>query len=200
MKHFKIKDYLISLLIISVTLLYFYVTYIVPKDLKTINVFGFEIGSFGFHRVYELIHFSKMKLLIIIFAIVWYITCKHWWRSAILVIIFIELLKLFSVFNTELEVFDEIEYYLSLPITIPIILILILISNKLNKSNVLMEIRLNLDREIDKEIYKLGVYDKMEIRELEYCLKNLIKKKHTMPKDKYKSELLLLRDKFYKNI
>ncbi|MBR9847623.1 MAG: hypothetical protein GYB35_16665, partial [Algicola sp.] len=156
MKGFKLKDYLISILIVSVTLLYFGDKYLNLKSVKAITIFGFEIGSFGFLDIAAVIYFSKMKLLILFFSITWYLTCKNWWRPAILVIITLELFKLTSIFNSNAHQIDEIEYLSSLPIILPVIGLLILLSFKLNKYRLSNEFRSDLDAEIDEVFFNLN--------------------------------------------
>ncbi|WP_456440967.1 hypothetical protein [Psychroserpens sp.] len=197
MKDFKLRDILISILIVSVTLLYFLDTYIMPQDLKTIDIMGFEIGSFGFNTIFSLVHYSKMKLLILSFATIWYFTCKHWYKPSILVIIFIELLKITTMLNPNRTNFDEIEYYLSLPITIPIIIILILISNKIDSLNTYKKIQFKIDDEINNELLILNANNQKEINDLESKFKILIKQKKEMDNDEYLSQLILIREKIF---
>ena len=68
MKDFKFKDILISILIVSVTLLYFSDKYLIPEGLETVSILGFEIGSFGFEfDIQYLVYYSKMKFLVLFF-------------------------------------------------------------------------------------------------------------------------------------
>lgn len=187
MRHFKLKDYIISILIVSVALLYFFVDKLVPIDSKTINVFGFPDTE---HFVY----YSKMKFLIIFFSITWYLTCQHWWKSAILVIITIELLKLITALNVNSKYFDEIDYIISLPITIPIILVLIFVSKKINTYSRSKKLCSKIDTEIDNVFFELQNMDKTQ---LDFLEKSYKKAKVNKNKDTYKKQLILIRDKFY---
>lgn len=198
MRDFKRKDIFISISIVLVTLLYFVDRYLIPEDMKTVSVFGFEIGSFGFMDINELVYFSKMKLLILFFSITWYLTCGHWWKPAILVIIILELFKLVSLFNTNSYYIDEIEYLISLPITTPIIILLILLSSKLNRLNLSYEVRNSLDGEIDEVFFQLNKEKSNELNELKEKIKNIKKKYHNESKESYVNELISIRDEFYK--
>lgn len=194
MRQFKLKDYLVSVLLIFFTLLYFCDKYLVLQDLKTVIIFGYEIGSFGFPDYNHLVFYSKMKLLILFFSITWYLTCRHWWKSAILIIITIEFLKLITALNHNSLRFDEIDFIISLPITIPIILLLFFLSKKINNYNLLRDLLSNLDSEIDTVFFELNSLNEEKFRAIEDDFRQL-KKEHDSKS--YFEDLKNLRDKFY---
>ena len=187
MKNFKLKDVLISLLIISVTLLYFIDNFILKHNGT----------NFEFHELKSLVFYSKMKILIILISIIWYLTCKHWWKSSILIIITIELLKLVSIFNPNQIEIDKIEFLTSLPITIPIILLLFFISKKISNYNLANELSLKIDNEIDDVFFELHAAKKKEIGILNKKLDKLRKKKNENT-IKYLQDLISIREEFYK--
>ena len=195
MKDFSRKDVLISISIVVVTLVYFADAYI-PPNLESFKVFGFEIGSFGFPDLKHLIYYSKMKFLILFLTITWYLTSIHWWKSAILVIVTIELFKLFTTLNSASEEMDEIDYMVSLPITLPIIMLLILVSLKINKFNRAKDLRSKIDIEIDQVFFELHFRDEFQIDSLKEKFEELKKNKN---KKSYLKQLILIRDKFYSN-
>lgn len=200
MKDFKLNDVLISILIISITLLYFLDKYFIPQGIETITIYGFEIGSFGFSNINDLLYFSKMKFLILILAIIWYLTCQHWWKHSILIIIFIELFKLISIFNPNQLKIDEIEYFSSLPLTIPIILALILLSNKLNTFNKYTQLILLIDEEINNELLKIEIKNEKNLVEIKSSFLELKAIKGVINKVEYLKELKQIRDQFYDEI
>ncbi|WCO03107.1 hypothetical protein [Psychroserpens ponticola] len=198
MKDFKLKDVLISILIVSVTLLYFGDKYLDLEGVKTFMFLGFEIDSFGFLDISDLIFFSKMKVLILVFSITWYLTCRHWWRPVILIIIIIELFKLASIFNSNNTMFDEIEFIISLPFTIPLIIILLLFSLKINKYRLYSEVRNNLDEEIDDVFYNLNKENYNELEKLKIETINAKKAYFNSDKETYVKKLIDIRNQFYK--
>ena len=142
-----------------------------------------------------MIKVSKMKVLIIFFSMIWFLSCKHWWRFSILVIIFIELLKLFSVFNSNQKSYDEIEFYMSLPITLPIIILLILLSNKINSLNTIKKIQIKINEEINNEITALNSKSQKQIYELKSEFKTLLENKNAINETDYLEQLILIREK-----
>lgn len=197
MKDFKRTDILISVLIILVTLLYFSDEYLIPEDLKTVNIWGFEIGSFGFIDFESFVSFIKTKILIILFASIWFLTCKYWWKPAILILIIIEFVKIGITFNMNIDKIDVIDYLISFPITIPFILILLYISHKLNSYNLKNELRARIDSEIDEVFFQIENVKIKELKELKMSLSKIKKEKEIMSPEKYLKELILIRNKFY---
>jgi hypothetical protein len=186
MDKIKWKDVVIVLLILGVTFGYY-----LDK-----NNFS-DSRNLDFYEIESLVYYAKMKLLIIIFSLIWYFTCKHWWRSCILVILTIELLKFVSIFNTDQEQFDEIEFYTSLPITIPIVIVIFLVSKKINKYNLAKELRLELDMEIDKLFFELYQNKKSKISELNSKFNQIKMSQLESNNIDYLKNLISIRDEFY---
>ncbi|WP_460218929.1 hypothetical protein [Psychroserpens sp. MEBiC05023] len=183
------KDVLIVLLILGLTFGYFLDSHFLKANVQTI----------GFYDVMGLIYYAKMKLLIIGFSLIWFLTCKHWWRLSILVLIFIELLKLISVFNNKQTTFDEIEFSTSLPITLPIIILLFYLSKKLRQFNLSNQIRTDIDQEIDEIFFSLNLKNDNDIKSLNNQFKS-IQENELIKNDPnlYLNSLIELRNEFYK--
>lgn len=187
MKKLNWKDIAISLLILLVTFGYFTDEYILQNDVDMIDSY----------TINGMIFYSKMKILIIAFSLIWYFTSRHWWKSSILVIITIELLKLISIFDVNQKYIDEIEYYSSLPVTIPIVILLFIISKKLNKFNLSEEIRSEVDTEIDSIFFEIHQDKKIEIKKLNNTLLNLKNSQLNKNSQEYFQKLISMRDDFY---
>ena len=198
-QNIRVKDVLISVLILVVTFGYFFDDYI-SEGITEINILGITISSFGFVDISDMIYFTKMKFIIIFFSIIWYFTCRHWWKSAILAIITIELLKLFSALNSNQSHVDEIEFYSSLPLTVPIILIIIFIAKRINDYNLNENLRYELDNNINEIFFELHKEKKEDVKNLKKCFVELKETKKTA-KDEYDylGDLIEMRDNFYKN-
>ena len=80
------------------------------------------------------------------------------------------------------ERYEEIDYLISLPITIPIILLLVLFSRKINNYSLTRELRINIDNEIDDVFFDLYDIDKIQLDILE---ENFIKLKNEKNKVKW---------------
>ncbi|WP_400078897.1 hypothetical protein [Winogradskyella sp. R77965] len=184
--------------ILTVTFSYFLVSNI-PEGFTKIDLFFFEVGSFGFPDISHLVFHIKMKLLIIFLSSIWYITCSHWWKSAILLIIIIELFKLITSMDPESSHMDEIDYITSLPVTAPIIFLLIFISNKLNSYNLYKELQLYIDDEIDEIFFELYDVENKRIEILKRKYEEMIKNGLEKDSSDYLRKLILIRNEFYKD-
>ncbi|WP_431134035.1 hypothetical protein [Psychroserpens mesophilus] len=198
MKDFKLYDVLMSVLIIFITLMYFFTDSLFPPGLKTVNVLGFEVGSFGFPDTSSFTNFIKTKILILLYASIWFITCKYWWKSAILIPIIIELVKLFLAFNSSVDRIDVIDYLISLPITIPFIFLLFYISHKLNSYNLKKELRTQIDDEIDEVFFQIQKIKIDELKELKSSLTEIKNKRTLINSEDYLKKIISIRNKFYK--
>ncbi|MCK8481902.1 hypothetical protein [Psychroserpens algicola] len=193
----RIKDITPALLILTATFGYFLDEFI-PNGINEIDLFFFKIGSFGFSDFSLFIFFMKMKVLILIFSIIWYYTCRHWWKKAILAIIAIELLKLINAFNYQQNLTDEIEYLRSFPVTVPILFLIIIFFKKIKNYYLEKDIRQKIDSEIDSVFFDLN---KEKIEDLDLLKERFFKiRNETNSKNKheYLQKLISLRDDFYK--
>ena len=197
LKKIKIKDIVIIVLILGATFGYFLDAFI-SEELKSIELIFFKINSFGFENIKELVQYIRMKLLIIFLSIIWYFTCQYWWKSAILVILIIEILKLVSAFISEQKFIDEIEYVKSLPITIPIILGIVLISKKINYYNLAKNVRYDIDNKIDDVFFELNNENDEKLNILKEKFFNVKTKYIDKSNLNYIEDLIALRDEFYK--
>lgn len=198
-KAIRLTDVLIMTFIIIVSFGH-YLPMIIPEGLMELDLFFFKIGNSGFYDVKSLLHFIEMRTLIIIFSSIWYITCQSWWKPAILIVITIEMLKLFSTFNPNQVRYDEIEFFTSMPITIPIISLLIYFSNKLNKYNLTKEVRKQIDVKIDTVFSELYDMKKSKLNEIEKKFMELKSNKGNIDSNRYISELHALRNEYYKTL
>lgn len=196
MKHFSRKDILIITLIIGITFSYYLLAFI-REGITSINFYFFELEVFGFNDFISLIIYTKMKILIIIFTITWYFNCDYWWKHAILVITSIELMKLITAFDDEIKVFDEIDYIFSLPITIPLIMIIIFISYKLNKFNSAQKIKTSLDAEIDSLFFEINDIKEDKVQMINSLFDKIKKTKTNQSRETYLEKLMVLKNKFY---
>lgn len=83
--------------------------------------------------------------------VLWFQSCKHWWRPFLLIPISMLIFQMCGIVNTSVNYIDEFDFWYSLPITMPMVAFLWWISNKLNR----YRRTLDLKDEIESEIQKL---------------------------------------------
>ncbi|EDP69706.1 hypothetical protein FBALC1_09252 [Flavobacteriales bacterium ALC-1] len=197
-KNLKISDFVIVFVIIVIQLVHQFNALIVPEGLTEIRLFSFNIGHFGFEDMNSLFWILMTKLLVIIPSILWFLTSKKWWRYAILIIIAIEFIKLIGLFNTKTDSYDEIEFFTSLPITLPIIIILILISKLINRHNKILRLNQKITNEIDETFRLIKGNDMSDLLIMKKEYLTLQKEKFRINKKEYLLKLIEIREKIYK--
>ncbi|MGB5818853.1 MAG: hypothetical protein WBG90_05160 [Saonia sp.] len=110
----------------------------------------FIIGSGGFQNLQYFAHALFSKLIFCFSFIIWYLTCKHWWRIALLVPIAMLLFQISGVINYNIGYIDEFDFWFSLPVVLPILAILIITSRKLSPYAQAMDLRDEIEEEISK--------------------------------------------------
>ncbi|MDO6596764.1 hypothetical protein Q4512_07540 [Oceanihabitans sp. 2_MG-2023] len=185
---------IVFICIISLIPFLFY-TYLFFPNNQTINIFGHVIRA-GYYEFVDILfwHIFKYSLSLILFS-VWFITCKYWWRFAILFLIY------FEIRNISIVLYDT--YYttpndsLILLISLLFIFLLIFISKKLNYFSFSKSINQKLDEEMDCLMNDLSKFKKKDYIQIKLKLTELRKEKQQLKKKEYLIRLIKLRDDFW---
>ena len=121
---------LVILITTSPYLLYVYKS--IPPDITQIDtVFGvLKGGEFG--SVQTFIYFIFTKFVPLFLLILLFITNNNWWSYALLVPISVYIFQLFFIINESSKSFDEIEFIYTIPILIPVLVLLYFIRYKIS--------------------------------------------------------------------
>jgi len=187
------KDITIATIIIALPFL-FYLYQVAPNTKVWENSF-FKIESNYYNSVETFFWTLATKVLTLLILCIWFLTCKHWWRIAILVPIIIEIHKFLVTINGELQYIDEYEFLHSLPITIPIIALILLLSRKLNYYNHSKSLNNELNDEIDSLMEEMSNFKINDYKVVKKELKALRHGKNNLDKKDYLKKLIVLRDK-----
>lgn len=146
------KKQLITGLVISALLItspiLFYLYRFAPADTDIWETKWFVLGSGGFSSVQIFIHQLFTKITFVIITSIWYLTCKHWWKHAILVPLTMFLFQLSGTINYSLLYIDEYEFFDSLPIIIPLIALHIYFSKRLNRLTKIADLKDEIEFEL----------------------------------------------------
>lgn len=71
------------------------------------------------------------KCIPFLLLVLWFFTCKHWWRHAILIPIGMYAFQIFSILNDETKYFDVVEIWYVFPIMLCIVPVIYFIRAKL---------------------------------------------------------------------
>jgi hypothetical protein len=188
LKNIAKTDIIVIVLILVLQLLFCLDNLFSSKDLES-SVLGFDYDLNTF------LYVLATKLNLIILLLLWYFTCMHWWRISIAIPLTIEVFKLVSFLNPKVEAFDEIDFYTSVPITIPIVFLLIYITEKVNNYTKYRIIYNNVNDEI--ECVFIEISKENSNKEIEAKFTNLRNNKNLYKKSDYLNKLINLRDNIY---
>lgn len=181
----------ISLILFTPLLLYVYLFFPESSILETPF---FTINTKYYEDIQAFIWTFSIKLSFILMFSTWYLTCKHWWRISLLIPIIFFVNQLIVVINDELQYADQYEFGISLIISVPIIVILMVLSKKLKYYSESKSLAEELDLEIN-QLFKNAVTVKQKnIQELKLEIQNLRSQKSSMTSEEYLKRLIRLRD------
>ncbi|UOY07756.1 hypothetical protein L0P88_04195 [Muricauda sp. SCSIO 64092] len=136
----------VAIFLVAVPFL-FYVYRIFPhEESATILGITFEAGGYVYMDHYA--YYFLTKLLIMLCFIVWYYTCRHWWRQFILVPICMFAFQIMGIVNTKLDYIDEFDFWYSIPVVLPMVVILFFTSKKLTRYRKSLDIMEEIENEI----------------------------------------------------
>lgn len=192
---FKIKkDFIITACIILLPFV-FYLYNFAPKT-KTWRNSLFEIDSGQFNDVNYYLWFLSVKLLTIFLLSFWYLSCTYRWRGVIFLPIIFEIFKFLSLIKASIADigFGEITIIETLCYSAPYIIMLLLISKKLNYYKSYNNSVTPLNNEINNQIIKLSKFDVVQYKSVKKQLAKLETQKPIMDKKEYLTKLIALRD------
>ena len=191
-KKIMTKELLTASIIVALPFLY-YIFEIVPEE-KIWNTWFFTFDSKYYNEANVFAWVLMTKLYTVVILFLWYKTCKKWWRYAILVPIIIELFKTGTILNSELYYVDEYEYSLSLPVTIPIIFLVLFLSYKFIFYSRTRNLKNQLKEEIDDVISQIANTKVSSYAKFRDKFEELKKRKNKLTKEDYLKELLTLKN------
>ncbi|WP_055444753.1 hypothetical protein [Lacinutrix himadriensis] len=193
-KELKARDVVIAFVILVLPFLFY--LYKLAPDTTVWEIGWFVIDSGDLESTKFYLWLICTKLLLVFSLTIWFVTCKHWWRYVILVPLIIELFKFSSIYINTGLVIDEIEYLDSLPFTIPIVILIIFISRKINYYSKYLDLNNEMNAEIESLLTELEVKNDKDWVTEEF--KNLKKNKSLFSIEDYKKKLLALRQQLSK--
>ncbi|WP_452230237.1 MULTISPECIES: hypothetical protein [unclassified Lacinutrix] len=191
-----LKDFVI-VFIIAVCPFFFFLYTIVPENTMVwrTNFFIVNLSNTGNEVAVIFWYFSYKFLTTLIFCI-WFVTCKHWWRYVILAPIFYEINKVTTAYYEINYAIGGYKHYYSFLLSIPIIILLFVISKKLNYYSFSKSINKQIDDEINELMRHVSNYKKEDYKAYKTKLILLRKEKIKLDKKEYLIQLIKLREDF----
>lgn len=150
-KRYRVQFYfgLVVGLILLFSPFFYYLYRFIPEEVQSYKLFG--LVTFTANQFYDAQSFvyNLFGKGIIFFALsVWYLTCKHWWKHAILPILIMTLYQLLGIINYSVSYIEEFNFYHALPVVIPIIALYIYLANWLNKGIITVDLHEKIQHEL----------------------------------------------------
>lgn len=186
------KDVIIAIIIVALPFLFYLYNLVPSESIWTTRLF--TIDSSYYDDVSVFAWTLMTKLMTFGFLSIWYITCKHWWRNAILIPIVIEIYKILVILDDEIQFLDNNEFIMSIPVTLPIIILLVYLSKKLNYFSLSKSLGNQLDDEIDNMIQELAVVRYKEYSLIKEKFELLKSQKQDLNKIEYLKKLIALKN------
>lgn len=188
---FKYDIVFVSIIIALPFLFYTYLFFPAEQDFE---LFGLVIKS-GYYESVDVLFWNLFNCIIslILFSI-WFITCKNWWRFAILLLIYEKIGSLISLFYDMFNM--KTNEFLILFISIIFSAFLVFLSKKLNYFSFSKSINQQLDEEIDNMMEGIAKIKRKDFIYIKLRLTELRKEKQQLNKMEYLVKLIKLRDDF----
>jgi hypothetical protein len=195
-RNYLLRDFIVIFLVLSSPFLFYLYTFS-PNNtnlwITPIFVLDLKLTEYS---VDKLLWGINYKLLTIVIFSIWYLTCKHKWRYALLIPLTIESNKLINYFLEVSNATGKFNFSFSLLLSIPLILSLTYLSEKLKYYSYTKTINEQLDEEIDTLIINVSNFNKKKFKKYKINLIQLRKEKNKIDKRVYLTKLIKLREEF----
>lgn len=134
---------------------YFYAYKLIPVSMTETSFFGIVIKAGKHQSLNYYAYYMFTKLTFLLAFILWFYTCKYWWRWALVVPICMLVFQIMGLVNTQIDYIDEFDFWYSVPIILPVSIFLGWTSMRINKYRK----RIDLKDEIENELIQLKKAD-----------------------------------------
>ncbi|MEB8329184.1 hypothetical protein OO009_07435 [Flavobacteriaceae bacterium KMM 6897] len=145
-----------SFILLFIPSLYF-MEMLIPKGVQTYQLGWLEIHDFGFNDVNMFFWYVNLKLCVLLPLMIWFISCKNWWRYSILVPVILTTYQLWElVQNPTSTKADQFELLMALPAILFIVGLLLFSSYFINYRYKIFDVYLDITNEINDIVGQLS--------------------------------------------
>ncbi|NER15610.1 hypothetical protein [Spongiivirga citrea] len=186
-------DYILCLFLITSPLLFFLYKLVPVKE--SIEIGNYTITATIFYDLNMMSWYLMNKIIPLILLCIWFVKSENWWKHSILIPITVYIYQIVAVLGQKIDIVDEYEFIQSLPITIPIILLLIWLSRKMNYVSLTKDLILEIEKEINRTLDQLASQEReKEKQSFTERLAHLKATKSQYTKDEYLLQMVKLRN------
>lgn len=138
----------ISLILIATPFLFYLYRFAPKAENWDLGIIAIQSG--GFKTVIGFVHAFFTKVTFLLITTIWFFTCSKWWRYAILVPFGMFFFQLTGVLNHQIQYTDDFDFWKVTPILLPVVIIMVMISIRLNNRTQLLDIREQVMKEMQE--------------------------------------------------
>jgi hypothetical protein len=194
LRRIRLVDLVVIMLII-ITPILFFIYNLIPQNIKVIETYYFALEAGYYETINAIVWQLSLKFLSSTIFILWFLTCKHWWRYFLLISIAFELYKLYSVLN---EIFstEPLQLANASKFILIIMMLLLLISYKMNYFSFKKSFSQELNFEIDNLLIDLSKFKSKNYKKFKSKFVNIKDAKLNYSEREYLKLLIELREEF----
>lgn len=184
-------ELLIALILLSF-LFWFQLFDLIPS-VKTIQLFGGNLTSYPFEDFNVMAWVFSLKLMPFVVLVIWYLTCHHWWKTALLVPMIFSLFQLIEMLSTADDI-DQNEFKMAFLLSLPFVVLFVWLLNKFKSYRGFSILQKELSLEVAHLISSFEQTNKKTYRGLMNAINHLKFRKLFMSTEDYLFQLTKLRN------
>ncbi len=181
---------IMAILLLILPLVYQFYKYL--PNVESFEFAGLNISSFQFSSIDTFFWFLMQKVVPLFVLIIWFTSSKSWWRYSLLVPILFLFTQTIQLILAH-RYMDEYEFFYALPLAMPLLIALVLLSKKINLYLVNHNLKKELQIEIDGLLKAVSNSNNDVFIKLEAQLLRLKDKKYHYSSARYLEQLLNIR-------
>lgn len=123
----------------------------VPPNDASSTILGLQIGSFGFRDSTTFIFYASNKMVLCALGLIWFATCRYWWRWAILSPVLFYLYQFWELFQS-VDNIDSTGNLKVLPLALLSVIVIAVLWKLIRSISITRDYRQLLKLELDKNL------------------------------------------------
>lgn len=132
----------------------------IPENETSSIVLGLEVGSFGFRDSSTFFFYASNKMVLCVLGLIWFATCRYWWRWAILSPVLFYLYQFWELFQSINDI-DSTGNLKVLPLALSMAIVVAVLWKLIRSISTTRDYRQLLKLELDKNLEQ---YSRQEIQ------------------------------------
>ena len=147
---------LVSSIILASIPFWYILSRLIPEGPKSYSFGWFYVHDHDFKNLFIFIWYISLKIFILIPLMIWFISCKAWWRHAILVPIILYTYQLWETLKQESNIIDQFELLKAAPAILFILGLVLFLSNRIKYQYKIYDLYSNMVKEINALLVEIS--------------------------------------------